>query len=148
MSTLPLGKDYYRALLKYHTTTNLSPQEVHLIGLKEVTRITGRMETIKDQVGFKGTLSQFRDFLRKDKRFGFLNEAEILSYYRNIETEVRKILPNTLANNRPSRSDLHQFHTILHQQHHSHITTNRHRTAPNLVLSTLIPTNRKQDGSI
>lgn len=55
----PNGKAYYAHLLANQTTTSLTPDEVHSIGLSEVARIRGEMESIMKQVDFKGTLSEF-----------------------------------------------------------------------------------------
>lgn len=65
----PNGKAYYDALLRSATTTNLSADEIHRIGLDEVARIKVEMEAIKDKVGFEGTLGEFFNFVRDDSRF-------------------------------------------------------------------------------
>jgi uncharacterized protein (DUF885 family) len=91
-SSLPNGEQYYAACLKFHTTTNLTPKEVHGIGMKEVTRITKRMINVKDKVKFKGSLKDFRRYLRTDVRFKFKNAAEILTLYRNVSKEIEKKL--------------------------------------------------------
>ena len=59
----------YRYFAKYHTTTDLAPQDIHALGLKEVARIRAEMEAIKKQVGFTGTLEQFFTHLRTDPKF-------------------------------------------------------------------------------
>ena len=66
---MPNGSEYYQFKVKQFTTLDYTPEEVHQIGLKEVERIKSEMETIIDQVGFKGSFSEFLDFLRTDKRF-------------------------------------------------------------------------------
>ena len=55
------------------TTTQLTAEQVHQIGLDEVARIKGEMEQIKDKVGFKGTLQEFFKFVREDPRFYYPN---------------------------------------------------------------------------
>jgi uncharacterized protein (DUF885 family) len=69
----PNGKPYYEAMLASSTTTKLSAEQVHQIGLDEVARIKGEMEQIKRQVGFKGTLPEFFKFVREDDRFYYPN---------------------------------------------------------------------------
>ncbi|WP_336985301.1 DUF885 domain-containing protein [Altererythrobacter aquiaggeris] len=66
---LPNGAAYYKALLASYTTTDLSPDEIHNIGLREVDRIHGEMRKIMAQVGFKGTLQEFFAFTRDDPQF-------------------------------------------------------------------------------
>ena len=67
--TLPDGKAWYDANLKIQTTTDMSATEIHELGLKEVARIHGEMEKIKEQVGFKGDMKAFFGFMRTDKQF-------------------------------------------------------------------------------
>lgn len=63
------GPALYRYLVEQNTTTTMTPEEIHQLGLREVDRIHGEMEKVKTQVGFKGDLHQFADFLRTDPRF-------------------------------------------------------------------------------
>lgn len=72
----PNGKPYYEMMLASATTTDLTPEQVHQIGLDEVARIKGEMETIKEEVGFKGSLQDFFKFMREDDRFYFPNTDE------------------------------------------------------------------------
>ena len=67
VSALPNGLAYYNERLANQTTTNLTADEIHEIGLAEVARIRGEMETIKDEFGFDGTLPEFFAFLRDNK---------------------------------------------------------------------------------
>lgn len=66
---LPDGKARYAYAARVFTTTKLTPEEIHNIGLSEVARIRGEMEKVKAQAGFKGTLPEFFTFLRTDKQF-------------------------------------------------------------------------------
>jgi uncharacterized protein (DUF885 family) len=65
----PDGAEFYRMALRHTTTTNLSADEIHQLGLKEVARIHGEMEKIREKVGFKGDLSAFFKFMRDDPQF-------------------------------------------------------------------------------
>ena len=71
---LPSGSDYYAARLKHYTTTDLSADEIHEIGLREVERIQARMREIMERVGFEGTLQEFFTFLRTDPQFTYSND--------------------------------------------------------------------------
>jgi len=98
----PDGADYYAFLARSNTTTNLTPQQIHDKGLTEVARIRSEMERIKTQVGFKGTLQEFFQFLRTDKQFFYDSPEELLNAYRaltrRIDPELVKVfrtLPRT-----------------------------------------------------
>ncbi|WP_442267154.1 DUF885 domain-containing protein [Tenacibaculum sp. ZS6-P6] len=65
----PNGDTFYNNALKRTTTTNLTANEIHEIGLKEVARIHGEMNAIKEKVGFKGSLQDFFKFMKTDKQF-------------------------------------------------------------------------------
>ncbi|PRX46409.1 Uncharacterized conserved protein, DUF885 familyt [Salegentibacter salegens] len=71
----PKGDEFYASALKRTTTTNLSAQEIHQIGLDEVARIHGEMETIKEDVGFEGTLQDFFEFMRTDEQFYYASDS-------------------------------------------------------------------------
>jgi len=74
VSELPNGDAFYNYRLANQTTTSLTADEIHNIGLSEVARIRGEMETIKDQVEYKGDLQSFFAFLREDDQFYFSND--------------------------------------------------------------------------
>ena len=88
----PGGKDYYRYLVRMSTSLDLSPEEIHKIGLEQVEKITKKIEQIKNSLGFKGTLDEFRHFLRTDKRF-FPNtpkeiEDKLMSYVNAMSSKL------------------------------------------------------------
>lgn len=66
---LPNGPAYYNALLASYTTTDLTADQIHDIGLRETKRIQAEMTAIKDKVGFKGTLQEFFNHARTDPKF-------------------------------------------------------------------------------
>lgn len=74
---LPGGTDYYAYLVRHFTTLDISPREVHEIGLAEVERIRAEMMAVKREVGFEGELKEFLEFLRTDPRF-FVDTPEAL----------------------------------------------------------------------
>lgn len=69
LAQMPGGKAYYRYLVASTTTTDMTPEAIHALGLSEVARIKGEMEKVKAQAGFKGTLVEFNTFMRTDPRF-------------------------------------------------------------------------------
>ncbi|SOC80436.1 Uncharacterized conserved protein, DUF885 familyt [Salinimicrobium sediminis] len=73
---LPKGKQFYETALERTTTTNLSAEEIHQIGLNEIARIHKEMEEIMDEVGFQGSLQDFFKFMREDKQFYYENTPE------------------------------------------------------------------------
>lgn len=68
-SELPNGKEFYRHRVRYYTSLDLDPEEVHRLGKDEVKRIKSEMTAIIQKVGFSGNFSSFIQFLRTDKRF-------------------------------------------------------------------------------
>ena len=70
---LPNGKAYYQSRLNHYTTTELTAEEIHEIGLSEVARIQDEMREIMRKVSFDGTLKNFYDFLRSDAQFVYPN---------------------------------------------------------------------------
>jgi uncharacterized protein (DUF885 family) len=74
VSALPDGEAYYAYRLAQMTTTDLTADEIHDLGLTEVARIRAEMEAIKDQVEFDGDLQAFFTFVRDDDRFYFSND--------------------------------------------------------------------------
>jgi uncharacterized protein (DUF885 family) len=99
---LPNGNEYYAFLARSYTTTNLTPEQIHQKGLAEVARIRAEMEKIKTQVGYKGDLHDFFNYLRTDKKFFYKTPEELLEAYRamakRIDPELVKVfktLPRT-----------------------------------------------------
>ena len=78
IGTTDEGREYYRALVRYFTTLDMTPDEVHEIGLKEVARIRGEMDAIIKQVDFKGSFADFLNFLRTDPQFYATSEDQLL----------------------------------------------------------------------
>ncbi|WP_296721866.1 DUF885 family protein [Erythrobacter sp.] len=76
---LPEGADYYTALLANYTTTDLTADEIHAIGLREVERIHNEMRAIMAKVGFEGTLQEFFAYTRDDPRFFHTSRADYLA---------------------------------------------------------------------
>ena len=81
VSDLPNGKAWYENLARYHTSTELMPDEIHQIGLSEVKRIRTEMNKIIERVGWEGTFDEFLNFLRTDPQFYFETGEELLQAY-------------------------------------------------------------------
>src|SRR5262249_36902941 len=71
------GEAYYSYLVRFHTTTTLSPDEAFALGTREVARIRGEMESLQHKIGYAGTLPEFIASLRKNTRF-YAADAEDL----------------------------------------------------------------------
>ncbi|MEO1643107.1 MAG: DUF885 domain-containing protein [Pseudomonadota bacterium] len=93
---LPNGDAYYADRLKQMTTTDMTADEIHDLGLAEVARIHGEMEAIMEQVGFEGTLQDFFEFTRTDERFFYPNTPEGKQRYLDEATEMINIMEEAL----------------------------------------------------
>jgi len=91
---LPNGEAYYNARLQLSTTTDLTADQIHQIGLDEVARIQAEMEVIKARVGFDGSLQDFFVFLKTDPRFQYPNTAEGKEQYL---TDARAFIAQVMA---------------------------------------------------
>jgi len=74
VSTLPNGVAFYNQMLRSYTTTDLTADEIHQIGLDEVARLRAEMIAIKDAVEFDGDLSEFFQFVSNDEQFFYSND--------------------------------------------------------------------------
>lgn len=81
LSELPDGNAWYEYATRHYTTTNMSPDDVHALGLSEVKRIRDEMQKIIDEVEFDGSFSDFLVFLRTDPQFYFDNADDLYEAY-------------------------------------------------------------------
>ncbi|MCF8059787.1 MAG: DUF885 domain-containing protein [Bacteriovoracaceae bacterium] len=95
--SLPNGEEYYRYRLKKQTTTDMSPAEIHEFGLKEVARIHKEMREIMASVGFKGSLQDFFQYMKTEKKFTYpdtpAGKEAYLTKAREIIETMEKSLP-------------------------------------------------------
>jgi uncharacterized protein (DUF885 family) len=91
------GAELYRYLVEVNTTTNLTPAEIHQIGLDEVKRLHGEMEKVKAQVGFTGTLQQFFEHIRTDPKFKPQSREWLQQTYVGIGKRLDSTLPNLFS---------------------------------------------------
>jgi len=90
ISAIPNGKEYYNHAIKFYTTTNMTADEIHNLGLKEVARILSEMEKVKQQVGFKGALKDFFNAVRTDEKLMQYKEPkEILANFNAIHEKMK-----------------------------------------------------------
>ncbi|MDQ3071062.1 MAG: DUF885 domain-containing protein [Acidobacteriota bacterium] len=78
IDAFPDGKAFYQHRIRMHTTLDLTPKQVHDIGLREVARLRAEMEQVQERAGFTGTLADFMKFLQTDPRFRVESEEEYL----------------------------------------------------------------------
>src|SRR6185295_10957613 len=88
VSGLPDGKAWYAYLLRFFTTTGLSPEQIHQLGLAEVKRIRGEMEELIARTGFKGSFEEFCNFLRTDPRFFYDKPEDLVAGFRDIAKRI------------------------------------------------------------
>ncbi|HEY0504392.1 MAG TPA: DUF885 family protein [Lysobacter sp.] len=93
---MPDGPAYYRQQIREYTTLDLSPEEIHQIGLQEVARIQREMDAIIQQVGFQGSFADFLKFLRTDKQFYATTPQELLDkaawISKRVDGEIGKFI--------------------------------------------------------
>ena len=93
LDALPDGKAWYEYRVREVTTTDLTPAQIHDIGLAEVKRIQGEMRSVMDKVGFVGTLDEFFRFLNTDPRFVWPTRDALIAGYVDIKNRVDPQLP-------------------------------------------------------
>ncbi len=96
-SALPGGAAYYQYLIRTQTTSDMTPQQIHDLGLAEVARIHQAMQKVMDQVGFKGTFNEFSKYLNTDPRFFYTNPDDLVNGFRDIVARVYGVLPTMFA---------------------------------------------------
>ena len=90
---IPDGKRYYEELAKHFTTTDLTPDEIHDIGLKEIERIRSEMEEIIESVDWDGDFNSFLNYLRTSPRFYYDNPDDLFDAYLIMSKTIDPLLP-------------------------------------------------------
>jgi uncharacterized protein (DUF885 family) len=93
MTAVPGGEEWYGYLVRLRTTTDLSPQEIHQIGLDEVGRIHREMRGVMDEVGFDGDLEAFFEFLNTDQHFYYDRAEQLIEGYRDMSGHIESLAP-------------------------------------------------------
>jgi len=91
------GPAHYAFLVRWYTTTNLGPDQIHQIGLSQMATNRAQMEEIRRKVDFAGDLKAFLSHMRTDQRFGNRTEQEILERHRAIVAEMQANLPRLFS---------------------------------------------------
>ncbi|MCB0447910.1 MAG: DUF885 domain-containing protein [Gelidibacter sp.] len=90
ISEIPNGQDYYNHQIKLYTTTNMTADEIHQLGLDEVARILSEMEKVKSQVGFEGTIIKFFDHVRNKKELmPFTTAQQVIDNFNQIHETMK-----------------------------------------------------------
>ncbi|MGH2570181.1 MAG: DUF885 domain-containing protein, partial [bacterium] len=106
---LPGGDEWYAHLVRRHTTTDLDPRTIHELGLAEMERILGEMNTIRERTGFSGDLPQFFAHLRADPAFYHESPETLLDAYREILAAMDRRLPELFGRLPRARCDLKEI---------------------------------------
>ena len=93
IAAVPGGRAYYDFLLRYYTTTDLSAEQIHAMGLAEVERIRGEMDAVIASVGFSGSFADWLRFLRTDPRFYATSREELIEKYAAASKRIDGVLP-------------------------------------------------------
>ncbi len=97
VGSLPGGKAYYAWLARRYTTTAMTPEEIHALGVSEVKRIRAEMDGVMAQTGFKGTFPEFLTFLRTDPRFYATSRQDLMEKASEIAKRIDDRLPAYFA---------------------------------------------------
>jgi len=88
---LPNGEDWYAFLVRVRTTTDMTPDEIHQIGLDEVARIHEQMRGVMEEVGFAGDLKDFFEFVNTDDQFFFDDAEELIQGYLDMSEHISEL---------------------------------------------------------
>ena len=99
ISGIPNGKEYYNHSIKNYTTTTMTADEIHQLGLSEVARILSEMEKVKEEVGFKGTLKEFFNDVRENKiLMPYTTPKQIIDNFNEIHDKMKPQLEKLFGN--------------------------------------------------
>jgi len=96
-TALPDGEAWYAFLAQEHTTTTMTADEIHRLGLSEVARILGEMDRVRQTVGFQGDLQAFFTFLETDPQFYFTRGEDLVAGYRQLKIRIDAALPKLFS---------------------------------------------------
>jgi len=91
LSALPNGEAWYAYLVRVRTTTDMTPDEIHQVGLDEVARIHSEMHGVMEEVGFDGGLKDFFDFVNTDDQFFFDEAEDLIQGYRDMSEHISEL---------------------------------------------------------
>ena len=93
LGALPGGKDLYRYYVRYHTTTELTPGEIHELGLEQVKQISAQLSALREGVKFTGTLQEFFAHVRNDPQQHFSRPEDVLPAFQQARERIVGHLP-------------------------------------------------------
>jgi uncharacterized protein (DUF885 family) len=96
-TALPDGEAWYAFFVAEHTTTSMTPAEIHDLGLSEVARILSEMDKVRQRVGFQGDLQAFFTYLRDEPGFYFTRGADLVAGYLDIKKRIDAQLPRLFS---------------------------------------------------
>ena len=82
------GVSWYEYMVRIRTTTNMTPEEIHQVGLNEVARIHGEMHSVMEEVGFEGDLKEFFEYMNTDPQFFFDEPEQLIQGYRDMSDHI------------------------------------------------------------
>ncbi|KAB8165688.1 DUF885 family protein [Lysobacter maris] len=97
LDKLPDGQSWYAFNARQSTSSDLSPAQIHQIGLDEVARIHDEIRKVMVEVGFEGSLQDFFKFMQNDPRFSFDSEEALLAHYRALEEKIDAKIPEQFS---------------------------------------------------
>lgn len=90
IADIPKGKEFYKHQIKHYTTTDMTAEEIHQLGLEEVARISEEMEKVKEQVGYEGDLKSFFEYVRNSKDLmPYKTSEEVIDNFNEIYATVK-----------------------------------------------------------
>jgi uncharacterized protein (DUF885 family) len=113
LSSMKGGAALYDKMVRDSTTLPLTAAQVHELGLKEVARITGEMEKVKTEVGFKGTLPEFFEYLRTDPKFKMPSREALTQGYYDIGKKVVAKLPEYFSTIPKAKLDIRPYDPVI-----------------------------------
>jgi uncharacterized protein (DUF885 family) len=115
LSAMPGGAKLYKLLVEQSTTTKMTADEIHKIGLAEVTRIKNEMDQVRRSVGFKGDLHAFFEHLRTAKEFEPASAEDLQTRYAEIEKRILAAVPQAFSLTPKTKLELRPVPDYLEQ---------------------------------
>ncbi|MEO8618227.1 MAG: DUF885 domain-containing protein [Sphingomicrobium sp.] len=113
LSSMKGGAALYEKMIRDTTTLSMSADEIHNLGLSEVARITGEMEKVKQEMGFKGSLAQFFDYLRNDPKFKMKSRDALTQGYYAIGKAVDAKLPEYFSTLPKAKLEIRPYDPVV-----------------------------------
>ncbi|XP_076033286.1 uncharacterized protein LOC143020652 isoform X2 [Oratosquilla oratoria] len=98
VTSLPNGERLYRQLIKFHTSTNMTVEEIHQMGLQEVTRIEGEIKKIVEELGYDMTVQSFSTMTKNDPKFAFNSVDDLMKAFDHVVDRIGPELPKIFFN--------------------------------------------------